>query len=84
MQSKLRGELTLTYVNGGISKESKRPYLQMSDGVEAKFVSIPKAMAGDVTPETFARFERGDLITIQCEVDPFASRITLLELPEAE
>jgi len=82
MQSKMTGELTLTFVMGGISKESKKPYLQCSDGVEAKFISIPKELQGDVSPETFAQYTRGDLVTLRVEVDPFGGRITLLQIPE--
>ena len=75
MKTKLNGEMTLTFVMGGISKKTKKPYLQVSDGVEAKFISIPKDM--EVNEETFAEYERGDEITVDVLIDPFGGRMTL-------
>jgi len=71
--------MTLTYVMGGISKTTKKPYLQVSDGVTAEFVNIPPTL--EVTAETFSGFKRGAQIELEVEVDPFAQRIVLLEVP---
>jgi len=78
MSIKIAGEVTLTYVNGGISKEKKNPYLQVSDGVEAKFINIPKNIDREAFTEFCSERERGDQITVEVEVDPFSGRMTLI------
>jgi len=78
IESKIIGELTLTFVMGGISKKTKNPYLQVSDGVEAKFVSIPKN--ADIDENTFVNYSRGDEINLQVEIDPFSGRMTLVSV----
>lgn len=78
MNSILSGEMTLTFVMGGISKKTKKPYLQVSDGVEAKFINIPKGL--DIDEETFSEYKRGDQIRLQVDVDPFGGRMTLTSL----
>jgi len=78
ISSKLTGDVTFTYVMGGISKKTKNAYLQVSDGVEAKFVQIPKEM--NVDEDTFSEYTRGDEINMTIEVDPFSGRMTVLEI----
>jgi len=80
MKSKIVGTITATFVRGGISKEKKNPYLQVSDGVEAIFITIPKDI--DIDKDTFNSFERGDSMTLEVEVDVFANRVTLVDIKE--
>jgi len=75
---RVEGSLTATFVRGGISKEKKKPYLQVSDGIAPIFISIPKDM--EIDEDTFTRYERGDEIEMTVTVDPFSNRTTLVGL----
>jgi hypothetical protein len=77
METTLQGELTLAFVMGGISSKSNKPYLQVSDGVEARFVDVSNV---PVDEDTFADYNRGDEISLTVEVNPFSSKITVLEM----
>lgn len=72
METKLKGEVTLSYVFGGISKKTGKPYLQVSDGIEAKFVNLSEDCR--VTEDTFSEYERGEAITLVMERDAIADR----------
>jgi hypothetical protein len=76
MQTKLTGDVTLTYVMGGISKKSDKPYLQLSDGIEAKFVNLDDDL--DIKESTFSDFERGQEIDVTIEVDVLSGRVKIL------
>ena len=78
MNTKLKGDVVFAYVFGGISNKSNKPYLQVSDGIEAKFVNLSKDLA--ITPDTFAEYERGDAINLEIEVEPLAGRVTVLSI----
>jgi len=65
--TKLTGRLEATFVMGGISKEKKRPYLQVSNGIEAKFMRLSRRFPVD--EETFSDFEKGDIVTLEVETD---------------
>jgi len=78
MNSKIKGRIVCTFVRGGISKEKKNPYLQVSDGVEAIFITIPKTL--DIDSDTFSTLERGEQITLDVEVDVFANRTYLVDI----
>jgi len=65
--NKLIGTVQMTYVMGGISKEKGRPYLQVSNGIEAKFLKLAKDI--QLNEDTFSLFERGDTISVQIETD---------------
>jgi len=65
--NKLQGELTMTFVMGGMSKEKNRPYLQVSNGIEADFVKLSKKFGVD--ENTFSSYEKGDEITLEVEFD---------------
>jgi len=60
----LKGEVELQFIMGGVSAKKRKPYLQVSDGLEGKFMMIGKE-AG-ITPDTFADYSKGD--TILCKV----------------
>jgi len=73
---KLQGTIEVVYVFSGLSEKNKRPYLQLSNGIEASFVKVsPKIEIGD-----FAKFEKGDIVEVAIEAD--GSGITVLGLAE--
>jgi len=63
----LQGQVEMTFVMGGISKEKKKPYLQMSNGVEAKFMRLSKKFPVD--EDTFSDLEKGDIVALEIETD---------------
>jgi len=65
MQASLDGTVTLTFINGGISKNGK-PYLQVSNGREAFFVRIPKD--ANVDDSTFSDFSEDEEITLRVSI----------------
>jgi len=82
MADKVIARLDCTFVLAGIAKASKKPYLQVSDGVEAKFVSVPKTIDEGLFVEWANDLERGDSISIEVEIDPFRGRMDLVAIPE--
>lgn len=76
MNSTVRGIVTLTFVMGGVSKKTKKLYLQVSDGVEAKFINFAKD--SQFPEDAFDQYSRGDTINLDIEVDPFAGRMTVV------
>ena len=64
---KLMGLVEMTFVMGGLSKEKSTPYLQTSNGIEAKFMRLSRAF--DVGKNTFSDFEKGDTISLEVETD---------------
>jgi len=64
---KLRGVVEMTFVNGGLSKEKQRPYLQVSNGIEAKFLKISPLF--EVSKDTFSSYEKGSIISLEIETD---------------
>ena len=80
MNTTINGTVTLTFVMGGVSKKTKKLYLQVSDGVEAKFVNFAKD--ANFSEDIFAEYERGDTINLDIEVDPFSGRMTLIGIAE--
>jgi len=64
---KLQGVVEMTFVMGGMSKEKNKPYLQVSNGIEAKFLRLSKTF--DVDSETFSQIEKGDIVTLEIETD---------------
>jgi hypothetical protein len=78
MNPKLEGEVTLTFIRGGISKGGK-PYLQVSNGRAEFFVNVPKN--SDVIREnTFERFEEDDEVTLLVEVTAGSDSVKLLDV----
>lgn len=63
------GTIEMTYVMGGISNKSGTPkgYLQLSNGIEAKFFKLAKTFI--VTDETFSDLERGDRVSVEMSTD---------------
>jgi len=80
-QTKIKGRISAVFVIGGISKEKKRPYLQVSDGIEAQFFNFAKDSS--LTADDFKDLERGDQIDLEVEVDPFSKRVTVLGFDKA-
>lgn len=72
METKLKSTVELAYVIGGISQKSGKPYLQLSDGVEAKFVTLSPEL--QITTDTFASLERGDTLKVVIEREALADR----------
>lgn len=79
MKNELHGELTTTFVRGGISKEKKNPYLQISDGIDSKFVTISDEITKDEFSSFVEQYERGDEITLSVKIDT-SGKITLLSV----
>jgi len=65
--TKLQGQVQMTFVMGGLSKEKNKPYLQVSNGIEAKFMRLSRDF--DVDKDTFSDFEKGDIVTLEIETD---------------
>lgn len=63
------GTIEMTYVMGGISTKSgtPKPYLQLSNGIEAKFFKVAKDFT--VTENTFSDLERGDRVVVDMSTD---------------
>jgi len=74
--SKLKGVIEVVYVFSGVSKKNEKPYLQLSNGIEASFVKVAKGI--DIEP--FSKLEKGDTISVEIEAD--GSGITVLGLAE--
>lgn len=72
----LQGEIEVVYVMGGISSKNNRPYLQVSDGIEAKFLNLSK----DIDPTVFAKYDRTDPITLLVETNPLTGSTKVLEV----
>jgi len=81
MESKLRGIVVLTFINGGIAK-SGRPYLRCSNGRAEIFVSIPKTMAID--DDTFSEFTEDMPIALEVECTVGSDSVKLLRIPPQE
>jgi len=76
MNNKLTGVVTLAFVMGGVSNKTKKPYLQVSNGLEAFFVTIGKDV--EIDENTFNDLEEGDEITIEVAQKVGSSRVTLI------
>jgi len=73
---KLEGTIEVVYVFSGTSSKNNKPYLQLSNGIEASFVKVsPNIEIGD-----FSKFEKGDTIEVQIEAD--GSGITVMGVAE--
>jgi len=67
MNEKLRGVVEVTFVMGGLSKEKSKPYLQISNGIEAKFAKLHKDFP--IAKDTFSDYEKGDVVRMEVETD---------------
>jgi len=67
-----------TFIRGGLSKENK-PYLNVSNGRSAMYITIPKAL--NVTDETFAQYNEDDEIELKVNVRVGETSVSLVELP---
>lgn len=68
---------TFVFIMGGVSKAGK-PYLQVSNGRDSFFVSIPKSVS--VNEETFAPYATDDEITLKVSVRVGSEGVTLQEV----
>jgi len=57
----------MIFVMGGISNEKKKPYLQLSNQIEAKFMRIHKDF--QVEKDTFSDLEKGETVFVSIETD---------------
>ena len=78
MNAKLQGEVTVTFIRGGISKGGN-PYLQISNGRAELFVTIPKG-SNLVSENTFNEYNEDDLITLEVEQTVGSESVTLLNI----
>jgi len=78
MNNTLKGVIDVLYVFSGKSKGTGNPYVQVSDGLEAHFVSIPKD--SKITADSFSGFEKGQQIQIEVETNPLSGRTTLVSV----
>jgi len=74
MQNYVEGTIEVTYVFSGVSAKTQRPYLQVSDGIEAKFLSL----SPDLSIETFTGLERGDVVSLRIRSFPISGRSVVL------
>jgi len=61
----ISGQIETTFVRGGV--KNNRPYLMVSNGLEAKFVNIGDK--SDFTEQKLASYEKGDVITLSITAD---------------
>jgi len=78
MNARLRGEVTLMFIRGGISSKNKKPYLNVSNGRSELYVNIPKSI--EIDENTFADLEEGSEITIEVETLVGSDTVKLLSL----
>jgi len=76
MNTILQGEVTVAFIMGGISKEKKKPYLQISNGLEKLFLKFDKNV--EVNEDTFADLVEGDELTIEVRQRVGSSQVTLV------
>lgn len=77
MNNTMQGEITLTFIRGGVSAKGNS-YLQVSNGRREFFVNIPKDL--DIDEDTFDDFEENDQITIEAKVLAGSDTVTLISL----
>jgi len=75
---KLIGEVTLTFIRGGLASKTGKPYLQCSNGRETFFVTIPKSVTIDA--DTFADLQEDDQVTLEVEVLVGSPNVKFLSL----
>lgn len=78
MNAKLRGEVTVMFLNGGISAKSGKPYLKVSNGRSELYVDIPKGF--EIDEKTFEELSEGDELTLEVETLVGSDRVKLLSL----
>lgn len=71
--NKLQGQVEMTFVMAGLSKEKKRPFIQLSNGIEAKFLRLSKKF--HVDDETFSDFEKGEVVVVEIETDGIETEV---------
>jgi len=76
-ENRLEGDVTLTFIMGGISKEKKKPYLKVSNGVKEIFVTIPKGVT--ISEGQFADYEEGDQIKLRVRQLVGGETVTLVD-----
>jgi len=64
----MNNSIEVVFVMGGVSKLKKTAYLQVSDGIEAKFCNLSKGFRQSIDDSTFASYSKGDSITLSYEV----------------
>jgi len=64
----LTGTVSLTFIRGGISGKSGKPYLQLSNGRKEFFALIDKSFFVD--NETFSDISENDLVDFEVQVVP--------------
>jgi len=72
MNPKLSGEVTLIFINGGLSK-SGRPYLRCSNGRAEIFISLPK----DFDESVLDNYSEDDEITMEVSVTVGSDQVKL-------
>jgi len=78
MNPKLTGEVTVTFIRGGISAKSGKPYLQVSNGRAELFVNIPKGF--EIDENTFSDYSEDDAITLEVETVVGSDTVKLVSL----
>jgi len=71
----IQGEVTLAFVMGGISAKTKKPYIQVSNGLSAFFLTIGKGV--EIDENTFSQFREGDEINLIVSQRVGSTRVTL-------
>jgi len=79
MSPKLRGEVTLLFIMGGVNKEGK-PYLKVSNGRAEMWVRLPKALGVD--GDTFEKYSEDGLITLDVEMTVGSEAFKVLRIVE--
>jgi len=75
MNPKITGEVTLTFVRGGMSKKNT-PYLQVSNGRAEFFVTVPKAFDASV----FDEYNEDEAIILEVEMTAGSDSVKLLSV----
>jgi len=70
-------DLSLMFIMAGVSKKNNKPYLQVSDGIEAKFVAFED---GATFPEELKTYKKRDIIKLRLRLEPFNAQPTLVAI----
>lgn len=77
ISAKVQGEVTLTFIRGGISAKSKKPYLQVSNGRSEIFLNT----AGlPIDENTFSSYDEDDEISLVVETTVGSDSVKVIEI----
>jgi hypothetical protein len=82
MISKQNVKATLTFIMGGVSAKSNKPYLKVSNGRSEFFVIIPKGV--EIVENTFSGYNENDEITLVVSILVGTDSVTLVSVEKSK